>query len=46
MKPFLDDEDGDRSIVLPDIQDAWSLVSFNVTAKIHLILYLEVVFYI
>ena len=46
MEPFLDYEDGDWSIVFPDIEDARSLASFNVTAKIHLILYLEVVFYI
>jgi len=46
VKPFLDYEDGDRPVVLANVQDAWSLVSFDVTAKIHLIFYLEVVFYI
>lgn len=46
MKPFLDNEDGDGSIVLSNVEHAWSFVSLDVTAKIHLIFYLEVVFYI
>lgn len=44
MNPFLDYEDGYRPIVLSNVQNAWSLVSFDVTAQIHLIFYLKVVF--